>query len=145
MSDKRWEAWQIDQPPSGFAERTVAAAIRERGRHQARPARVVILSALAAALIAGAALGSLARSRGSREALQSRPSATDAPPVTKSEVPPVPVASETNSIGPPERPLDLPARAAKPAPNPSTAHDAGHPVILPRCSCEPHQIMCTCF
>jgi hypothetical protein len=145
MSDKRWEAWQIEQPPSGFAERTVAAAIRERGRHQARPARVVILSALAAVLIAGAALGSLARSRGPRETPQSRPSATDAPPGTKSEVPPVPVASEPNSIRPPERPLDLPARAAKPAPHASSAHDAGNPVILPRCSCEPHQIMCTCF
>jgi hypothetical protein len=145
MSDKRWEAWQVDEPPCGFAERTVAAAIGERGRRQARPARAVMLSGLAAVLIAGAAVGSLARSRGPSEATQSRPSATDAPQVTKSEEPPVPVASETNSIGPPERPLDLPARAAKPTPHASSAHDAGHPVILPRCSCEPHQIMCTCF
>jgi len=144
MSDNRWEAWRADEPPSGFAERTVAAALPGRARRRTRPARAVVVSAVAAVLIAGAALGSVARSRGPREVPQSRPARTDAPRGTTSAVSPARVASETTPIRPPERSLDLPARTANPAPHASTAQDAGRPV-LPRCSCEPHQIMCTCF
>ena len=145
MSDNRWEAWRPDEPPSGFAERTVAAALRERARRRTRPARAVVVSAVAAVLIAGGALGSVVRSRGPREAPQSRPAGADAPRGTTSAVSSARVASETTPIRPPERPLGLPARTANPATHASTAQDAGRSVILPRCSCEPHQIMCTCF
>jgi hypothetical protein len=145
MTEPRWDAWEACEPSPDFALRTVAAATRERARSRSRAKLWTGAGVLAGMLFAGTVFGSWGRILSRRPIPSGGPSAVAAPQMTK----PVPAAA--TSLPQPsaepavERGTEKPIRssAGRPLQPIGGAHDAGAP-ILPRCTCEPHQILCTC-
>jgi len=151
MNSNRWDAWPAQQPPPDFAERTVAAVLRERRpRRVLRRRRSAIVGAMAAVMVAGAAWGFTAWS-GGRTAPARVPAAPPEAPthvVSATRLPDAPASrdagSEETAATPP------PARRAPPPPPPppSRPHvtpDAGRRVMVPRCECTADDVLCSCL
>ena len=152
MTPNRWDGWEAQEPSADFADRTVAAALRERGvrRRRGGGRRWVGVVAIAATLVAGAAWGFSAWP--SRRVAPAPP-----PPPVEITAPVAPVAAPrvtaarddapTASALAPSAPTPAaPRRRKLLASGPeSNIPDAGHKPIVPRCDCAPDQVMCTCF
>lgn len=152
MTREGWESFRAQAPPAGFADRVVAAALRERrerwGRGPHARARRAVFVAVAATLLVGGAAWAFSR--------WARPAAVAV------AAPSVPVANTS--------PQEQPARTALPlldagterdaggrVPAPPVLHrpksvkvadakgDGGAKVIVPACECIRDQGICTCF
>lgn len=136
MTSRISDAWRAQSPEGEFAERTVAAILRDRSstRRRARSARWWGAMGIAAVLVAAGAWARLAipkvaTSEASEvSAVQSATVVTA--PVSSSHAPPAREASPDAPLrtmplaSPPRRPRD-------PAPTPS----AGHKPRVPLCNC----------
>jgi hypothetical protein len=148
MTSNRWDAWEPQEPSEDFARRTVAIALRERqARGRAGRARwsvTVVLAAMLAGLVGGAAWGFSAWSDHRTAPLAPIPS-----PAAPDPVRPVELLSRILPPGDAGSPVPAPAATSRPrklhaAPEKS-APDAGRKVIVPACDCVPDQVLCTCF
>jgi hypothetical protein len=144
VTPNRWDAWEPQEPAADFAERTVAAALRERvARRRTSSRRWIGAVALAATLVAGAAWGFSAWP--SRGGAPPSPAEVTAPgePVRSVDLH---LAHEAVAPAAPPPSSAMPPRRKVLAPEPErSGPDAGRKVILPRCDCAPDQVMCTCF
>jgi hypothetical protein len=148
MTSNRWDAWEPQEPPEDFAERTVAIAVEEarrtpRARPRGRGARWVFLAAAAVMLVGGAAWGfstwSVSRSR------RLAPVETPAAPAPARSIEPLLARSFTPpDAGSPAVAAPIVVRPRRPR-APESAPDAGRKVIVPACDCDPDQVLCTCF
>jgi hypothetical protein len=149
MTSNRWDAWEPQEPPEDFAERTVATALEEalrepRARRRGRRERWALLAAAAVMLVGGAAWGFSAWSvsRASRLA----PVATPPAPAPARSMQPLLIHSFTPPDAGNPAPVAAPVVARPRRPQaPESAPDAGRKVIVPACDCAPDQVMCTCF
>ncbi len=146
MTSNRWDAWKPQEPPEGFAQRTVAIALEEalRAPRARRGVRWVFLAAAAVMLVGGAAWGFSAWSV--RRTPRLAPAETQAAPPPAHSMEPLLV----HSFAPPDarspRPVAAPIVTRPRRPQaPEGAPDAGLKVIVPACDCVPDQVMCTCF
>jgi hypothetical protein len=148
MTSNRWDAWEPQEPSEDFARRTVAIALRERqARGRAGRARwsvTLVLAAMLAGLVGGAAWGFSAWSDHRAAPLAPIPSPAAPDPVRPVELlgrilPPGDAGSPVPAPAATSRPRKLHAAPEKSAP------DAGRKVIVPACDCVPDQVMCTCF
>jgi hypothetical protein len=149
MKPNGWDAWRPQEPPSDFAARAAAAVVRDRRERQRSARRRSIgVGMLAAAMIGGSAFG-LAALVGAKRTVTPdvrppirypAPVATRMPvatalPAASAQAEPVPAASAA--------PLRIKKREAAPAAG--ALVDAGRPLIVPRCSCGPEQVVCDCL
>jgi hypothetical protein len=146
MTPERREAWRPQEPSPDFADRTVAALLRERTRVQPRASKRWMAGVvMAAVLVSGAAFGLTGMVRHPRPAAPPPPvpigvevshdvCVTAAPPAERTEAPPAPTQ-------------DVPRRAPRRALPPNADAGAGTPagVKFPRCDCSVDQVLCTCF
>ncbi len=144
MTSNRWDAWEPELPSDGFAERTVAAALREKGKRRRMRAPIAVIAMAAAAILGGSvAWGFSAWS--ARRSLVS-PAATEVPALRERggapEALPRHVFDRANAA--PLPPEVAPTAHRKAAPTMS-APDGGRKAIVPRCDCADHQVICTCF
>jgi hypothetical protein len=155
MTPDRWDAWEPQEPGNEFAERTVAAALRERrSRRNPRGARWVAVGIAAAMLVSGAAWGFSSWSTGRHAAKAVIPPLSAGakpavPPSTRSAEPIAPAPLDTVDAGA-ATPLDVPAphvhrKSSVPVAPAIGGPDAGRKVIVPHCDCAPDQVMCSCF
>jgi|HubBroStandDraft_6_1064221.scaffolds.fasta_scaffold1226047_2 hypothetical protein len=149
MTPERRAAWTAQEPPPDFADRTVAALLRERARARPHTSKRWMAGVLiAAVLVAGAAFGLTGVVGRPRPDPATPPapvrvevshdgcaSCRAAPPVDRVEAPPAPSKDPVRRI--PRREATLP---------PSSV-DAGTStgVKLPRCDCSFDQVICTCY
>jgi len=140
MTPRGFSGWPSQSPPPDFAERAVAAILRERSRRaRGRPVRRIAAVAVAAVLVAGGAWARMALPRTPKTVpapviTETRTTvANDAPAVERAvtvrEAAPEPPRA-TVTPAPPRRPRD---RVAAP--------DAGR-VRVPMCNCV--QTICDC-
>jgi hypothetical protein len=146
MTPEHRESWTPQEPPTDFADRTVAALLRERARSRPRTSkRWIAGSLLAAVLVSGAAFGL----NGIVRRTAPGPAAAPAPirvEVSRDACASCGAVAPTDRVeAPPDPPRRLPRREAT---HPTTA-DAGARaptgVRVPRCDCSFDQVICTCF
>jgi hypothetical protein len=134
-------AWRPQSPGADFAERTVAAILRDRieRRRTARPRRWMSVIAIAAFVIAAGALAWAALPRIPR-AVVSRPSVA---PMTIDPAKESPAAGPASPVAKPstEHRRAVPA-AAPPRHKETLVPDRGRKMNLPRCNCV--QTICDC-
>jgi hypothetical protein len=150
MTSNEWKDWRAQVPSPGFAERTVAAVVRERrGARARRTPRWAAFSAFAAVLIAGAAWGFASWSLRSTAAPSFDPPeqvskahpTSDRPLTTPIVDPPSTdraALSPTPTLPSSRRKIEAPAPV-------SPMTDGGRKVILPRCNCSSLEAVCDCF
>jgi hypothetical protein len=142
MTPNVYRTWHAQSPRLDFAERTVAAMMRDRieSRRGTRPHRWMTAFAVACVLVVVGALAWAALPRTATKA----PAAADvaaAPPEVPRTIPPLwraPAAAE-----PPTAAVPPPLPAVKAARHKETVPaDKNRHVNLPRCSCDP--MICDC-
>lgn len=145
MSPKTPYGWPVERPRADFAERTVAAIVRDRagGRTSARPRRLWGALAVAAVLIAGGAWGraGIPKARRTQVAPQVAPQGTGPNPAVKSPA----VDRLPAVLGPasgPRPPPAIPPPERRRYREPTRAPDAGRSVRVPLCNCV--QAICDC-
>ena len=150
MTSNRWDAWEPQEPPEGFARRTVDLVLREPPRRRrVLGVRWIRVAAAAAMLFGGAAWGFSAwsRDRGSAPVVPIAPRAASRPAPSAPPALSHPLdLADTESPAPVAAP-SMTARPRRPrvrAPEIS-APDAGRKVIVPTCDCAPDQVLCSCF
>ena len=136
----RRDAWEPQEPALDFADRTVAAALRERGaRRRASSRRWIVMGAMAATLVAGAAWG-----------FSSSPARRSAPPPSVDVAVPVAPVHSVDLLGTreppaPTAPAPVGPSSATPshrrAPEPErSVPGAARKVMVPQCECAPEAI-----
>ena len=145
MTSNRWDAWEPQEPPEGFAGRTVAVLLEDRVvPRRAGGARWIRVAAAAAMLTGGAAWGFSAWT-GGRSAPRMLPTVTPAAPEVRSMEPLFAHPYAVPDAGIPEPAVTARPRRPHVAGPESGPPDAGRRVIVPPCDCAPDQVICTCF
>ena len=144
MTPKATRSWPAQTPGADFADRTVAAIVRDRatGHARARPRRWLGVLGVAAVLAAAGAWAGVTLPRASR--LQESPR-SGAPKVSGAIEAPAPERPAAVREPEPERPgAQVPPFAPAPRPprEPALRPDAGRAVRVPRCNCV--QAICDC-
>ena len=155
MKREVWESLGAETPPAGFADRVVAAALRERRerfgrgpRAHSRGHQAVFVAIAATLLLSGAAWGF------SRWARPVAPATVGAPVTTASapllEERPVRASPMADTDGGTERDaaVRMPAQPVLhrlKSVKVDAKSDAGAKVIVPPCECVRDQVICTCF
>ena len=143
MKPGRWSQWEAQPPSPDFADRVVAAALRDRAagprtRRMRRSAAVLVIAALlgSAGVWAHAALrrGSAVQPPAASPAVETSAPVRDPEPAR--ERAPAAPAPESPAIAP------LPRRAIPSVPRPVAAPDAGRRLRVPMCNCT--QGICDC-
>jgi hypothetical protein len=142
MTPNVTRAWRAQSPRLDFAERTVAAIVRDRieSRRRARPRRWMSALAVASVLVVVGALAWAALSRTATKAA-AVPEVGNAPAEVPRTTPPLwraPAVPEPSAAA-----IPPPAAAVKAARHKETVPaDQNRHVNLPRCSCDP--MICDC-
>jgi len=157
MTREAWESFRAQTPPAGFADRVVAAALRERhAERHARWARVphprvrqAVFAAVATTLfLGGVAWGFSAWMRPAAVVPASAPTTTTSAPAQDRPVRAVlPVDLDAGTerdamVRMPAQPVLHRLKSAKVA---EAKSDGGTKVIVPPCECARDQVICTCF
>jgi hypothetical protein len=148
MTSKHWLAWKAQEPSDDFAERTVAAMLRERRpKRSVHTVRWIAAGAAVAFFVGGVAWGFVAWS-----AKRVAPRELDVPAAAPNLIAPLrPVLPPPLVSDAPDAQARLPEHVERPIPRrmepraPLGGPDAGRPVIRPRCECATHQVICSCY
>jgi hypothetical protein len=144
MNLKAPHTWPAQSPRADFADRAVAAIVRDGAlrRAAARPRRLLGAMAIAAVLVAGGAWARVSLPRAPRaqatlpSAGPTASSATKTPAAEHASAAPEPARNPPRPQAPPPTP------SLKRSPVPAAAPDAGRRVRVPMCNCA--QAICDC-